>query len=178
MRNAIGTFAGGVQIARAEPDAWRLQLYHPSPELIGDLGATIGCALPVRPGRALAGGLSVIWLAPNEWLLVGQGAPPRRAIAATCDGQLHAYHDVSDEIVEFVIEGSSAATLLNLGCSLDLRRLAFSPGSATRTLFAQIAVVLERLDHDAFRMIVDRSYGRYAEQWLAETARDIALRGD
>jgi sarcosine oxidase subunit gamma len=178
MRDATATFAGGVQISVAEPDVWRLQIHRPSAELIRDLGTIIGCELPQRSGRAAAGRLSVIWLAPGEWLLFGQSVPSRPAIAATCAHQLHAYHDVSDEIVEFAIKGPSAATLLNLGCSLDLRHLAFPVGSATRTLFAQITVVLERLDHDAFRMIVDRSYARYAEQWLAETARDPALPGD
>ena len=115
----------------------------------------------------------MVWLAPGEWLLLGGGAPSKEALVAKCNGHLHAFDDVSDEIVEFAIEGRAAVTLLNLGCALDLRLGLFPAGSATRTLFAQVGVVLERLDGDAFRMIVDRSYGLYVGQWLAETARDV-----
>lgn len=178
MPDAAGTFGGGVQIGMAEPIAWRLQVHRPSAELIGDLGTIVGCELPHRSGCLAAGDQSIIWLAPGEWLLLGPGVPSRSAVAATCGGQLHAYHDISDEVVEFEIAGPGAATLLNLGCSLDLRPAVFPAGSATRTIFAQIAVVLVRRDHDAFRMIADRSYARYTEQWLAETARDTGLQGD
>ena len=175
MHSETGNGAAGVRVRSAEPSAWRLQVHRPCAKLLTELGQAIGCAMPERPVRAQnAGSLSVIWLAPGEWLLLGDGTLLRAAIAATCNGQLHAYHDVSDEIIAFDIDGNGAATLINLGCSLDLRPLAFPSGSATRTLFAQVGIVLERIDDEVFRVIVDRSYGRYIAQWLAETMRDVA----
>lgn len=178
MGNEAETQTGimGAQVRSTEPSAWRLQLHRPAAKLLAELSEAIGCPLPERSGRAMeAAGLAVMWLAPAEWLLVGDGSRARAAIAATCEGQLHAYHDVSDEIAGFEIEGHGAATLLNLGCSLDLRELAFPTGSATRTLFAQVGIVLHRFGDEAFRVIVDRSYGRYVAHWLAETASDVEL---
>src|SRR5688572_13236359 len=52
-----------------------LRLRHPSRDDLARLGALIGTALPTEPNQAVDGAVRVIWIGPDEWLIVGDTAP-------------------------------------------------------------------------------------------------------
>jgi len=97
----------------------------------------------------------VLWLGPDEWLVLdGVEADYREAAAAV---------DVSAERVAFRLSGPGALEVLAQGCSLDLER--FAPGSCAQTLLARAPITLLR-DENGWTILVRRSYSNYARAWL------------
>lgn len=126
----------------------------------GDAGAV---ALPDGLLRVtVRDGARVLHLAPDEWLVIGgDGAIDGGAVT-----------DVSSRALCLRIAGARAAMLLNSACSLDLSDRAFPAGTATRTLFGKVQVVLER-DADCFRMQYWRSFESYVVELVKRAAADL-----
>src|SRR5271157_3860948 len=121
--------------------------------------------LPSRLGPAGEGaGRAALWLGPDEWLLLAEGADPA-SIGATLesvlDGTSHSLVDVSHRQIGLIASGPAAARALGAGCPLDLRLNAFPAGMATRTLFDKAEVVLWRRGEDVFHVEVGRSFAPY-----------------
>lgn len=139
-------------------------------------GRALGLALPrVACRSAEAGDRAVLWLGPDEWLVLAPEAetvPLFAAVEAALAGVPHALVDVSHRQVGFAVLGRLAPALLNAGCPLDLDLSAFPVGACTRTVLAKCDVVLWRRGPDAFRLEVNRSFADY----LAGTLR-VAERG-
>ncbi len=113
-------------------------------EAIHDPAArALGGALPSTMRTATAGETELLWLGPDEWLVL---TPPERAEAAAAAlrdalaGLHHAVVVVSDRMTGIRLAGGRAADVLNAGCPLDLHRSAFPPGAVTRTVLAKAPV--------------------------------------
>lgn len=118
-----------------------------------------GC--PVEPNTtADVGHWTVLWLGPDEWLVLGGRERDFTAAAAAVD--------VSANRVVLELAGHDAADVLARGCSLDLHRSAFGPGRCAQTLLAGTEVVLARLADDRFRLLVRPSFAPYVRAWLAD----------
>ncbi|MGR3805618.1 sarcosine oxidase subunit gamma [Marinibacterium profundimaris] len=143
---------------------------------LGPLEAALGLDLPRRIGaRAEVGETEVLCLGPDEWMLRGPEAVAP-TIRAACD-EVYKTHpmslvDVSGREVTFVIEGTSAAELLTLGCPRDIDRLAV--GEGRRTVFDGATVVLWRDATDRFRMDVWHSFAPHVFDLLATGCRELA----
>ena len=100
----------------------------------------------------------VLWLGPDEWLVLGgvEGDYPTAAAAV----------DVSAERVAFELSGPGAVTVLAHGCSLDIERMI--PGSCAQTLLARAPMILMHADAATWTIIVRRSYSNYVRDWLAD----------
>lgn len=123
------------------------------------LPAAILAAAPFGGGHALH-------IGPDEWLLIlPDGAAPPLVEGA------HSLVEVSDRSVGFVIEGVHAAALIQTGCPLDIDR--FQPGTATRTLFETVEIVLWRTGDAAFRVEVWRSFAPWLWAALDLAASDL-----
>ena len=117
---------------------------------------------PVEPNTtAEIDGRLVLWLGPDEWLVVGaeQGDFP----------DAEAVVDVSANRVAFELEGSRAADLLARGCSLDLHPSVFPPRRCAQTLVAHAQVILHRSSDETFRLLVRPSVAPYLRAWLEDT---------
>lgn len=133
-----------------------------------------GVPLPLAANRVAAtGGLRVLWLGPDEWLVVADGDAPdllprlERAVA----GRRAAVTDLSSSRAIIDIAGSGARDLLAAGCGLDLHPRVFAPGQCAQTLFARVPVILDQLDATPhYRLMVRRS----CAGWLAERMIDAA----
>lgn len=137
-----------------------------------------GIPLPLMPNRvAVAGGLRVLWLGPDEWLVVAEGdAPdllPRLARAVT--GLRAAVTDLSSSRAIIELGGTGARDLLAAGCGLDLHPRIFGPGRCAQTLLARVPVILDQLD-DAphYRVLVRRSYARWLVDWMIDAAEGLS----
>lgn len=150
------------------PDAARLRALPPEARFslrareahLDRLGEVLGLALPRRIGsRAAGGGGEALCLGPDEWRIVfpeARKAETVRAMAAAYDEAPHAFADISDREISYVLEGPGACEIVAMGCPRDLRAIA--PGRATRTIFDGATVILWRDGPEAFRIDVWRSF--------------------
>jgi len=139
------------------------------------VGRALGVALPVEPNTvATVGERSVLWLGPDEWLVVD--GPD---MAAEIEARVrHAFEpdwgsvvDVSANRTEVELTGPHTRDLLARGCSLDLHPRSFGPGRCAQTLLAKTAVILWQTDDaPTFRILVRASFAAHLARWLADAA--------
>src|SRR4051794_24159309 len=90
---------------------------------------TIGIALPAVCRATVSGGRALLWLGPDEYLLLGPDKSPPNI------GQAASIVDVSHRNTALTVSGPRAAEVINAFCSLDLHLSAFPIGMCTRTVF-------------------------------------------
>lgn len=142
------------------------------------VGFALGLPLPLEPGTSTQGGeLSVLWLGPDEWLVLG---PPgtddgiqallRSAVASDPASVV----DVSAQRTTLLVAGAHARDLLAHGCSLDLHPREFGSGSCAQTMLARSPVVLVAQDaaEPVFWVLVNASYAAYVAEWLLDAATE------
>ena len=121
---------------------------------------------------------AVLWLGPDEWLVVG---PPDGETAL--EAQLHdalgdhvgrvAIVDVSANRTTLELRGPRARELLEFGCPIDLHPRAFGPGRCAQTLLARANVLIWHVadePEDTWRLFVRPSFAAYVAAWLADAA--------
>jgi sarcosine oxidase, subunit gamma len=138
-------------------------------------GMAFGVDLPSRLGPAGEGaGRAALWLGPDEWLLIADGADAADVgaiLESVLDGTAHSLVDVSHRQIGLFASGAAAARVLNAGCPLDLDLKAFRAGFATRTLFDKVEIVLWRRAEATFHIEIWRSFAPFLAASLAEAAR-------
>ncbi len=119
---------------------------------------------------------AVLWLGPDEYLLIAPAAEPATMIGAQLTAALggisHALVDVSHRQTAVEIHGPHAQALLAGGCPLDVDPAEFPVDACTRTVFAKAEIVLWRTGAETFRLECWRSYSDYVTLLLHEIARD------
>lgn len=147
-----------VQIRGTKPDA--------------SLSVVLGTDAPM-PGKSVAiGTVACAWLAPGEWLLVGDAALVDAVTARIEDltGVLHLVTDLTHARASFTLSGARARDALAGHCPLDLSESKFEPGDVARSLLGETGMFLQRLrDHENapnFRIIVDQTMSAYAVRML------------
>ena len=146
-------------------------------DVVEQVGAAFGVTPPTRPlGSASEGARAALWLGPDEWLLLAEGAPADLAatLEAALAGAFHTLVDVSHRQVGVEISGPGAARTLAAGVPLDLDLAAFPVGMATRTLLLKAEITLWRRGADHFRLETGRSFSPYVAAVLTRSARDQA----
>lgn len=140
------------------------------------VGLALGLQLPPQPDTVVrAGGLTVLWLGPDEWLVVG---PPGTArdlegrIRAAAGDEPVSVTDVSAQRTTVLVAGPRARDLLAHGCPLDLHPRAFGPGRCAQTTLARTQVVLVARDETraGFWVLVRSSFAGYLADWLLDAA--------
>jgi sarcosine oxidase subunit gamma len=133
----------------------------------------LGVELPVEPNTARSG---VIWLGPDEWLIVGDDAAEdglRDALAG--EG---AAVELSSNRIALELSGPGSIDVLATCCAIDLHPRVFPTGSCAQTLIARAPVIVERTgDGPAFRLLVRPSLAVYVESWLADGIAGLAGSG-
>jgi sarcosine oxidase subunit gamma len=115
----------------------------------------------------------VVWLGPNEWLILGAPGTATnieaalRAISAS-DYAL-ASVDVSASRTTLSISGAHACAALERNCLIDLHPSKFVVGSCVQTLFARTNVTLLKMsDGPEYRLLVRSSLAAYLALWFAD----------
>jgi sarcosine oxidase subunit gamma len=131
----------------------------------------LGFALPPVCRAAVGGERAVLWLGPDEFLLlVPEADTIATDLARALAGLPHALVDVGQRQVALQLRGPDATDVLNAGCPLDLHPDAFPVGMCTRTVLAKSEIILWRTATDTFRMDVVRSFAPYVRTFLREAA--------
>ncbi len=103
----------------------------------------------------MADGRTVLWLGPDEWLVLGGREEDYPDAAAVVD--------VSANRVAFELSGSGAADVLAAGCSVEVE-----PGCCAQTLLARAQVILFRPEPDRWWILVRPSFAPYLRAWLQD----------
>jgi sarcosine oxidase subunit gamma len=103
---------------------------------------------------------NVLWLGPDEWLVLG-GHESAYADAG-------AAVDVSANRVCFELSGDDVEDVLAQGCSLDLHPSVFDIGRCAQTLLAKAQVILYRTGEETFQVFVRPSYAPYLRAWIED----------
>ncbi|MEZ0493511.1 sarcosine oxidase subunit gamma [Kineococcus sp. TBRC 1896] len=139
----------------------------------------LGVDLPTRPNTwARTAGGKVVWLGPDEWLVLDETSTPwdledaLRSRLAPVEG---AATDVSTQRLALRLHGPHAQELLRSGTSVDVDPRVFPAGSSAQTNLAQAGVVLLALgnDGDDFEVLVRTSFAGYLAAWLADAALEF-----
>jgi sarcosine oxidase, subunit gamma len=140
-----------------------------------DAVASVVGPLPLEPNTFTGGpDGSVLWLGPDEWLLVG---PPgggaalesqlRHSVGQAAAGV--AIVDVSANRTTLELRGPNARAALENGCSIDLHPRAFGSGRCAQTLLARAGVIIQQLtDEPQYRILVRPSFAIYVATWLKD----------
>ena len=139
------------------------------------VGRALGAALPVEPNTvATVGERSILWLGPDEWLVVDGpdlAAEIEARVRDAFEPDWGSVVDVSANRTVVELTGPHTRDLLARGCSLDLHPRTFGPGRCAQTLLAQTAVILWQTDDTpTFRILVRASFAAHLARWLADAA--------
>jgi len=144
----------------------------------GAVGLALGVPLPLEPDTVVrAGELTVLWLGPDEWLLV---APPggerelESRIREAAGEEPVSVTDVSAQRTTVLVAGAGARDLLAHGCSLDLHPRAFGSGRCAQTTMGRTQVVLVAREEPSagFWILVRSSFAGYLADWLLDAAAE------
>jgi sarcosine oxidase subunit gamma len=133
---------------------------------VGDPGA-LPFEAPEIDTTVMWGGRHVLWLGPDEWLVVGD-AGTEGSIVEQLDEALADHHrslvDVSANRIVFDL--TDGLDLLSSGCGLDLDPSRWRPGMCAQTLFGAAQVILHQLDERTTRVFVRPSFAGYVVERL------------
>ena len=124
--------------------------------------------------------VSMLWLGPDEWLVV---TPDRRferierALRTALEGQHAALTDVSHSRTVLVLSGPDARAVLAKGCSLDFHPRVFGPGRCAQSRLARCQALIHQTDEaPTFEIHVHRSFAQYAWTWLEDAGGEFGIR--
>lgn len=142
----------------------------------------LGVALPTTANTVVHGadGVEVLWLGPDEWLVV---APPDQAALEPALretlGSAGAVVDVSAHRTTIALSGPLTRDVLARGCSLDLDPRVSPSGTCVQTLLALAGVILVVRDDGSapegageVRLLVRSSFARYLADWFVDACRE------
>ena len=147
--------------------------------LMARLTEAIGARPPTEPNTAIVsddGTRHVLWLGPDEWLILGEPGtgPALESALRAAIGQGHgAVVDVSANRTALSVSGPRARELLAFGCSLDLDPRRFKPGRCAQTMLARANVIIAPVgpaEEPSFRVLVRPSFAAYLAAWLTDAA--------
>lgn len=146
------------------------------------ISAALDEELPTAPNTVATAGIRhVLWLGPDEWLVVGPDGDARwieRALRSAlgekdADG-FGSVVNVQAGRTVLELSGPAAREVLEKGCALDLHPAVFRPGRCAQTLVSQAEVILHQTaDTPVYRLLVRTSFARYLALWLLDAMQEF-----
>jgi sarcosine oxidase subunit gamma len=129
---------------------------------------------PTAPNTATtAGDRDVLWLGPDEWLVVGAPGAAGAIVdelASSLDGLHHSVVDVSANRVVLELTGPSRLDLLSSACPIDLHPRSWGDGRCAQSVFGAAQVLLQERDGTT-RVFVRPSFANYVVDLLLVASR-------
>lgn len=164
--------ATGVKLATLPP-AHRISLRAPAAS-VAALSKALGLTLPEKPKTSASkGSRTALWLGPDEWLVIDDGANDPLQDCAGVEA-LHSAVGISHRNMAISVTGQGAESTVSAGCPQDLSLAAFPVGACSRTILGKSEIVLLRTGEEAFRVECWRSFSDYVFTFLTEAARDAS----
>lgn len=131
--------------------------------------ATFGIPLPSAPKAVEAGGVTIVWAGPDQWLFVQNdetGLDHFAELAKIFNG-LASLVDVTDSRTIFRIATSRPSEALLRSMGIDFHDSSFKPGDVAITHVSHLGVIVWRLpDCTAYDFACARTYSRDFADWL------------
>jgi sarcosine oxidase, subunit gamma len=181
-RKSIEGDGGAIRIAE-RPFLGKAILRADKDEAVGRLRDAFDLGLPFDPlTSSTGGGMSFLWLGPDEWMIVTEpdAADDRFARARQALADIH--HQlvkVGDYYTVIEISGPRAREALMKLTTLDLHPRAFKAGMVAGSMFGKTQATLWQVRDDAeeggplFRLIVRWSMADYLWCLVADAAREF-----
>jgi len=163
----VATLSGGDASAAAIDGLTQLAL-RVAPAVVDRLPFEV----PLGPNTAAkTGAIDVLWLGPDEWLVVAPDSPSTiaRDIGDAVAGEHHAVVDVSANRAVIELGGPRRRSLLSSRCPLDLHPRAWRPGACAQTLLGKCPVLLRERSEDTW-LFVRPSFAGYVVDLLVDAA--------
>lgn len=132
----------------------------------------LGGPLPSACGAVTTGdGVSVLWLSPDEFLVVSdeqQPAPLTTALVEALEAEPGSATDLSANRTTFELSGPAAREVLEKGCPLDLHPRTFAVGTAYVTLIGSAPVILWKVSEELYRISPRSSFADFLGRWLLD----------
>lgn len=139
-------------------------------------GAALGVALPVKPcSLTQAGGLNVLWLSPDEWMIVTPREDHAQLMLALNEELRTFAHQVADNsggYCQVLVQGGNARDVLSHCTVYDLSEL--SKGRVVGTTFGKSSVYLRR-SGGGYCLLLRRSFADYIWRFLERAAQPYGL---
>ncbi|MEU2771809.1 sarcosine oxidase subunit gamma family protein [Streptomyces sp. NPDC007162] len=137
----------------------------------------LGVPLPGPLRAELSGEVDVVWMGPDEWLLVAPDGRPDDLVArlrSAAGAGFATVTDVSAQRTTLALSGPLVRTILAQGCAIDLDPRVTPAGSCPTTLLAQAPVTLVVRDDAArdIRLLVRSSFATYLAAWLIDACTE------
>jgi sarcosine oxidase, subunit gamma len=131
-------------------------------------GSLLGVPLPAPNRVATAGERVILWLGPDEYLVV---APDGDDVAGITGESVV---DVSANRTTIELSGRHARDILEKGMAIDLHPRSFGPGHCAQTLLARAQVIVRQLDaKPTYHVLVRGSFAPYLADWLVDAAKEF-----
>ena len=141
------------------------------------LTTRLGARLPSTCGGVSSHeGTSVLWLAPDEFLVVSARAATELThdLVVGLHGEPGSVVDLSANRTTLELTGPSARAVLEKGCALDLHPRVFETGSAYATTLAGVGVVLWKTAELTYRVLPRASFADFVGRWLVDAMAEFA----
>lgn len=143
-----------------------------NPAFVSACEAALGVSPPTAANTvASAGERDVLWLGPDEWLIVdtpGKEAEIVSRLRSALAGTHHAAIDLSGSRTVLELSGRDAAQILAQAATLDFHLRAFAVGACAQTNIARTQGIIQRIGEQRFRVFVRVSFARYLGEWLRD----------
>jgi sarcosine oxidase subunit gamma len=140
------------------------------------VGSVTHCGLPKKRGIAAGENDQLLWMSPDELLLVcaHEEAEARvQALSAALSGQHHLVVNVSDARAVFRVSGSGSAVREAMAkmTPADLRPRILGVGEVRRTRMAQVPAAIWFDGEDQATIVCFRSVGTYVFDLLVQSSK-------
>jgi sarcosine oxidase subunit gamma len=168
----------GVRIAESPFLTMLTVRLDPAGPAAADVAKALGGELPTTPCTFVRGGeAELLWLGPDEWLVVAApGATDRLtgALRAAFGEAFGTVTDVSAQRTTLDLTGPLTRDILARGCAVDLHPRAAPAGTCVQTLLARTGVVLQVRDDTAtaVRLLVRASFAPHLAAWLVDACAE------
>lgn len=141
------------------------------------IAGCLGGPLPDACGAVTTSGPHpVLWLGPDEWLVVSTAEPGQLTaeLTAALGEDPGSVVDVSANRTTLELSGPSARAVLEKGCPVDLHPRSFGPGNAVATSLGPVPLLLWQTGDTSYRLLPRSSFSDYVARWLLDAATEYA----
>ncbi|MEJ2044043.1 MAG: sarcosine oxidase subunit gamma family protein [Reinekea sp.] len=138
----------------------------------------LGVDLPLAPLTSdEKDGVSVRWIAPDEWLILVPG-DKAYSIEASFRNNMPGHYSIvnsSGGSTVLQVSGDQVVDMLKRCTPVDLHIKEFPVGKVVSTVFAKSGAVIRRTGNTQFELVIRRSFADYIWLWIQDASQSFGL---
>ena len=144
-------------------------------DCVSSCSEILGTMLPAKANTYSANAINkkVIWLGPDEWLIVSDDDDAFLKLLNEIGDLEASITDVSENRTIIRISGKYVNVLLSKFLVLDLEKNLSTDSSCAQTLFVKVPVLLVRNRYDAIDIFTNRSHTNYIYNLIVDGTKNL-----